>query len=120
MTAVEQVFGGLEETILGKLDAALGLGAQRVALHGAVEICDGETGVEGWAADLDSPDATLRLELMVGDRVIAHCHTTIARPDVQVAGLGGRARPGFRFAGRALAPCTTSPPPSAANASLCG
>ncbi|HZF74612.1 MAG TPA: hypothetical protein VE033_02095 [Acetobacteraceae bacterium] len=103
MSATERAGAALED-ILGKLDAALGQGVQRVALHGAVEGCDGEAGIEGWAVDLDSPDAALRLELVVGESVIAHCHTALARPDVQLAGLGGRARPGFRFSGRALGP----------------
>ena len=64
--------------------------------RGKVDVLSIEDGIEGWVLDLDAPKSPLRLQLLIGDEIVAETSTGLKRPDV-VALLGSEATPGFQF-----------------------
>jgi hypothetical protein len=64
---------------------------------GFVDVIHSQEGVRGWAVNLRRPLDPVRLELCVGDVVVAETLSDLEREDI-AAKLGKPARAGFRFA----------------------
>jgi hypothetical protein len=79
-----------------RLSASLFQGDSPLRWRGKVDVVSLESGIEGWALDLETPSVPLRLQLLAGNEVIAETSTGLKRPDV-VALVGADAAPGFQF-----------------------
>ncbi len=69
--------------------------------RGHVDTFDRDIGIEGWALDLEQPDRTLSVELVVDAAVVATTATGLRRDDI-IAALGREVMPGFRFPAAAM------------------
>ncbi len=77
------------------------IGSGPVSHRGFVDIVDCQQGVRGWALDLAAPDDPVRLQLLVGDIVVAEISPDLPRHDISEA-LGVEVAPGFTFDPSAL------------------
>jgi hypothetical protein len=77
------------------------IGSGPVSHRGFVDIVDCQQGVRGWALDLAAPDDPVRLQLLVGDIVVAEISPDLPRHDISEA-LGVEVAPGFMFDPSAL------------------
>jgi hypothetical protein len=77
------------------------IGSGPVSHRGFVDIIDCQQGVRGWALDLAAPDDPVRLQLLVGDIVVAEISPDLHRQDISDA-LGVDVSPGFTFDPSAL------------------
>src|SRR5690348_7945962 len=64
-------------------------------MNGSLDRCDAEL-VEGWVIFLDQPEIKVRLDILLGDRVIGHCVADQFRQDLKDGGVGDGAC-AFRF-----------------------
>jgi hypothetical protein len=76
-----------------------------VSYRGFIDIADCSQGVRGWALDLADPSQPVRVELVVGDLVVAEATPHIARHDIAET-LGTPVTPGFAFSSDTLALAT--------------
>jgi hypothetical protein len=67
-----------------------------VSHRGFVDIVNSQQGVRGWALDLKRPASPVKLELRVGDLLVAECLADLPRDDIANR-LGGDVQPGFCF-----------------------
>jgi hypothetical protein len=96
----------LAESILTGHVVGTGLSAAGPVSHrGFIDLVDGVQGVRGWALDLMAPQMPVRLELMIGDVVVAETQPTLPREDISDA-LGMPVNPGFHFDASSLAMLT--------------
>ena len=77
------------------------IGSGPVSHRGFIDIVDCQQGVRGWALDLAAPDDAVRLQLLVGDIVVAETSPDLPRHDISEA-LGVEVSPGFTFDPSAL------------------
>lgn len=67
-----------------------------ISHRGFVDVVDCHQGVRGWAVDIARPAVPARLELRVGDLLVAETVAELAREDI-AAKLGEDVQTGFRF-----------------------
>lgn len=77
-------------------------GSGPVSYRGFIDLVDCTQGVRGWALDLTAPTQSLRLELLVGDVVVAETVPDQPRHDISEA-IGVPVDPGFAFDEHAIA-----------------
>jgi hypothetical protein len=65
------------------------------ALHGHLDVASPQL-IEGWAQNLDHPQAPVRLDIYAGGKLIGQTLANRYRRDLEAAGLGS-GRHGFRF-----------------------
>jgi hypothetical protein len=91
------------ESILTAIVVGTGLSAAGpISYRGFIDLIDISQGVRGWVLDLASPQIPQRLELMVGDIVVAEIVPDGPRHDISEA-LGVIVTPGFSFDAASLA-----------------
>ncbi len=73
-----------------------------ISYRGFIDLIDISQGVRGWALDLATPQTPQKIELMVGDIVVAEMVPDGARHDISEA-LGVPVTPGFSFDAATLA-----------------
>jgi T5SS/PEP-CTERM-associated repeat protein len=87
------------EAVRRRIDARAGLRpmdkAQPPALRGFVDVV-GPRRIEGWAQNLEYPEAPVCLDILAGGRLIGQVSANRYREDLERAGLGG-GRHGFAF-----------------------
>lgn len=66
------------------------------SLRGNVDLVTATDGIVGWLIDVKAPDKRHRLELFVGERLIAGCETVLFRDDLGFSDVPEMS-PGFRF-----------------------